>query len=239
MNLVVHDVNNMALSGPGSQPAFGLKWMPNNSNSQSEAGMTLGLLKAVARNEALTQRSVASELGVALGLVNAYLKRCVKKGYIKVSQAPAKRYAYYLTPKGMKEKSRLTAEFLTQSLSLFRQAQRDYTALFEYCESQNWKRIVLHGMSDLTEIAIMYSANHDINVVGIVSADTDVSNCAEIPVKKSVTDFGLVDTHIITALANAQPAYDRLVETIPAERVLAPKLLDISLTDLSSTEPRK
>ena len=62
--------------------------------------ITLGLLNAVDESSSVTQRAVAKELGIALGLVNTYLKRCVKKGLIKVSQVPANRYAYYLTPKG-------------------------------------------------------------------------------------------------------------------------------------------
>ena len=63
----------------------------------------------VEENSQITQRSLASELGIALGLTNAYLKRCVRKGWVKINQAPANRYAYYLTPRGFAEKSRLTA----------------------------------------------------------------------------------------------------------------------------------
>ena len=59
-----------------------------------EAAITLGLLTAVEDNSRLTQRVAADELGIALGLVNAYLKRCIRKGYVKVTQAPANRYAY-------------------------------------------------------------------------------------------------------------------------------------------------
>ena len=69
--------------------------------------------------------------GIALGLANAYLKRCVKKGLIKVSQAPANRYAYYLTPKGFTEKSRLTAEYLTISFNFFRDARAQCAALLD------------------------------------------------------------------------------------------------------------
>jgi len=83
--------------------------------SHAEAQITLGMLNAVEENSVLTQRSLARELGIALGLANAYLKRCVTKGYIKVTHVPAKRYAYYLTPKGFAEKSRLTARYLAIS----------------------------------------------------------------------------------------------------------------------------
>ncbi len=94
---------------------------PGASPGANESGeITLGLLTAVEANSQLTQRSAAKELGVALGLVNAYLKRCIRKGLIKVKQAPANRYAYYVTPKGFAEKSRLTVEYLSVSLAFFR-----------------------------------------------------------------------------------------------------------------------
>ena len=57
-----------------------------DDGADSELSITLGLLNAVHGNSQLTQRSMASELGIALGLANAYLKRCVKKGLIKVNQ---------------------------------------------------------------------------------------------------------------------------------------------------------
>src|SRR5215468_3675161 len=91
----------------------------------------LGLLESVGRDGGQTQRRLASELGIALGLVNAYLKRCIKKGLVKVSEAPARRYAYYLTPQGFAEKSRLTVDYLTSSFGFFRQAKADCLVMFE------------------------------------------------------------------------------------------------------------
>ena len=90
--------------------------------ADGEAEITLGLLNAVHENSAMTQRSAAGQLGIALGLANAYLKRCMKKGLIKVQQIPPNRYAYYLTPQGFAEKSRLTAEYLTSSFTFFRRS---------------------------------------------------------------------------------------------------------------------
>src|SRR5487761_2401135 len=57
------------------------------------------LLTSVEHDGERSQRRIAAELGIALGLVNAYLKRCAKKGLVKVHDAPARRYAYYLTPR--------------------------------------------------------------------------------------------------------------------------------------------
>jgi DNA-binding MarR family transcriptional regulator len=77
--------------------------------------IVLDLLTSVEQDGKRSQRRIAAELGIALGLVNAYLKRCVKKGLVKVHDAPARRYAYYLTPHGFAEKSRLTVQYLTDS----------------------------------------------------------------------------------------------------------------------------
>ena len=99
-------------------------------NEVENARVMLGLLESVERDGGQSQRRLASELGIALGLVNAYLKRCVKKGLVKVSQAPARRYAYYLTPQGFAEKSRLTVEYLSDSFSFFRQARTDCAQVF-------------------------------------------------------------------------------------------------------------
>ena len=86
----------------GHVEAMMSKTLPRDAGEDSE--ILLGLLNSVEENGARSQRHLAAELGIALGLVNAYLKRCVKKGLLKVGEAPARRYAYYLTPQGFAEK---------------------------------------------------------------------------------------------------------------------------------------
>src|SRR5258708_27312746 len=80
-----------------------------------DAEIVLDLLTSIERDSRVTQRKLAGDLGIALGLANSYLRRCVHKGLVKMSQAPLNRYAYYLTPQGFAEKSRLTAEYLSVS----------------------------------------------------------------------------------------------------------------------------
>ena len=107
-----------------------------DDGADSELSITLGLLNAVHGNSQLTQRSMASELGIALGLANAYLKRCVKKGLIKVNQIPPNRYSYYLTPQGFTEKARLTSEYLSSSFNFFRKARAQCTEVIEACAAR-------------------------------------------------------------------------------------------------------
>ena len=63
----------------------------------------------------LSQRTLAPKLGISLGSINFCFQALVEKGWIKMrnsSQSKNKlRYAYVLTPAGVAEKSKLTAEY--------------------------------------------------------------------------------------------------------------------------------
>src|ERR1700732_5490112 len=119
-----------------------------HEHEHEDERIVLGLLTSVEHDGDGTQRHIAAELGIALGLVNAYLKRCVRKGLVKVHDAPARRYAYYLTPQGFAEKSRLTVEYLSSSFLFFRQAKTDCAQVFAVARGRGFERVVIAGKSD-------------------------------------------------------------------------------------------
>jgi DNA-binding MarR family transcriptional regulator len=193
----------------------------------AEAQITLGMLNAVEENAVLTQRSLARGLGIALGLANAYLKRCVTKGYIKVTQAPANRYAYYLTPKGFAEKSRLTTQYLTNSFDFFRLARNQCDALFAECEVKGWIRIALCGAGELAEIAILCADSHAVQLIGLIATDGG-PGVGKLPLVGDLAALSEPDAVLITDQRTPQRSYDRMVTRLPRDRVLAPRLLNIS-----------
>jgi DNA-binding MarR family transcriptional regulator len=197
----------------------------SEAENPAEAAITLGMLNAVAGNAVVTQRSLARELGIALGLANAYLKRCVGKGYIKVSHVPARRYTYYLTPKGFAEKSRLTAEYLSQSFNFFRLARGQCHELFAECARRGWSRVALVGAGDLAEIAKLVAESHEVELVGLV--DRRTSRFGRLPVRSELAALGEVDAAIVTDLREPQATFERVGALLPGERVLAPALLHI------------
>ncbi len=194
---------------------------------EKQREITLGLLNAVHEDSKVTQRNVAQDLGVALGLVNAYLKRSVKKGYIKVRQAPANRYAYYLTPAGFAEKSRLTAAYLSHSFTFFRNARREGSEILGFCEKRNWLRVALAGSSDLAEIIVLCAGESTVSLVGIVDTNVPDEPFMGLPVTNFLKNLGSVDAVIITDLTDPQAAFNVLSEHFPAERILAPNILGI------------
>jgi predicted transcriptional regulator len=190
--------------------------------------IVLGVLSSVESDGARSQRRIAAELGIALGLVNAYLKRCVKKGLVKVQDAPARRYAYYLTPQGFAEKSRLTVEYLSDSFSFFRKAKEDCARLFEEAATRGFQRLVLAGKSDFAEIAILCAVDAGATVVAIVDARDEGSRFVGVQVVGSYSDVKAgFDAIIVTDVARAQASYELAVDAIGCDRVLVPALLGL------------
>lgn len=198
--------------------------MPNNEHK-----ITLGVLNAVHDNSRVTQRTMSGELGIALGLTNSYLKRCVKKGLIKVRQIPANRYAYYLTPQGFLEKGRLTREYLTQGFQFFRIAREQCSDIFATCSERGLRRIALHGLTDLAEIAVLCAKDHDVELVSIIDPSSQLENYSGIPVFGKIPRSASFDAFVVTDLGNPQRQFDALVDVYGAGRVFAPEILKVSM----------
>ena len=194
-----------------------------------DARIILGLLESVERDSAQTQRRLAAEFGVALGLVNSYLKRCVRKGLVKVKEAPARRYSYYLTPSGFAEKTRLTVEYLTYSLSFFRLAREHCRVALETAQQRGWSRIALAGISDLAEISSICALEAGITIVAVIDPEAQRSAFVGAPVfstfKAAPEKF---DGVLVTNLMRAQETYRDAVINCGSEYVLVPKLLGVS-----------
>lgn len=194
-----------------------------------DGGIILGLLKSVEQDGGRSQRRLAAELGIALGLVNAYLKRCVNKGLVKVQNVPARRYAYYLTPQGFAEKSRLTVAYLTSSFSFFREAKADCLVMFETGRMLGFKSVVLVGRSDLAEIAMICGIECQIEVVALVDPKSASGRFLGVPVAAS---FDAVqksfDAVVITDLEDAYGSWNSARARFDETRVLIPRLLGVT-----------
>jgi DNA-binding MarR family transcriptional regulator len=206
--------------------------------------IVLGVLTSIERDSAITQRKLAGDLGIALGLANGYLRRCVRKGLIKVSQVPLNRYAYYLTPQGFAEKSRLTAEYLSVSFNFFRRARGDCVALLQQCGERGWRRVALYGAGELAEIAVLSAGEAGIEVVCVIERD-ETRRCAGLPVVADLTAARLaageagLDGVILTDTIAPQSCFEELLASapqhgVPACCVLAPSLLAVSRTPIGA-----
>jgi DNA-binding MarR family transcriptional regulator len=209
-----------------------------SDDRHSDTGTTLRILDAVARDGEQSQRTMAGETGVALGLANAYLKRCVRKGWIKVRQAPARRYLYYITPQGFTEKARLTAEYLASTFDMFRTARSQCDDIISACDRQGIRTIALFGASDLAEVAALSALGSEIEVVAVIDLKSNRPKLAGLPVLRSLDEIAKVDAVMVTDITQPQDIFDTLAKTWPDERLFTPPMLRIT-RDGGNRPPRE
>ncbi len=188
----------------------------------------LGLLHSVEQDATQSQRSMANEFGVALGLINTCLRYCVRKGYVKVKRIPARRYAYFLTPKGMVEKSRLTVAHLSYSLSFFRQAREDCSQVLEMARARGWHRFALVGAGELADIAFLCAAADGAQLVGVLDAGYGKDQFRDLPVARDPSALPAYDALIFTDMSAPQAVYDQLAAQVDADRILPLNVLHIT-----------
>lgn len=198
------------------------------ASSAEGARVVLELLDAVERERAGSQRILASELGIALGLVNAYLRRCVKKGLVKVRGTPARRYVYFLTPQGMAEKSRLTLQYLSTSFEFFRRAKADCLEQFQAAKAAGVQKIALAGRSDLAEIAALCALEQGVAIVAIVQPEAEQDRYLGLPVVRRFADVA-ADAVLVTSLADVPKLWDEAAVHFRPDRIYVPKLLRMGM----------
>jgi len=195
-----------------------------NTNKREES-LTLEILEKIEKNNDLTQRHLANSLGVALGLANSYMRRCVRKGLIKVHQAPANRFLYYLTPKGFAEKSRLTAKYLSTSFVFYRKAGDSFRHVFQYSKQQGWENIVFCGVSELSEIASLRINEFGLQHVATYQSDSSLDEFLGRPVWNNFEECSGFDACLITSLDAPREMYQQVILTTDIKRVLIPDIL--------------
>lgn len=197
-----------------------------------DAATMVALLAAVGNSDQHTQRSLAVRLDVALGLANALLKRCVSKGLIKIQNAPARRYAYYLTPKGFAEKGRLVAEYLETSLNFFRRARGQYEEAFVALAARGISRIAIAGSGELAEIALLSASSAGLTVSAVIAPGRN----ADFHGRPAVRDLDAAlaqgaEAVVIADSTAPQAIYDLLQPHLPADRLAVPRLLHVTLAE--------
>ena len=198
------------------------------NNKLKEDALTREILEVIDDQSNVTQRHLAQRLGVALGLANSYLKRCVRKGLIKIEEAPANRYLYYLTPRGFAEKSRLTAEYLSSSFDFYRRASASCSRVFKQCQASQIKRVLLCGKSELTEIASLRAGEEGIEIVAVLDTGTKTNMFIGIPLVSNINDADGFDACVITAIESPADMVNYLEQKVSSDKILIPDILGIN-----------
>jgi EPS-associated MarR family transcriptional regulator len=98
------------------------------------------VIREIEQNPSHTQRSLAEKLDISLGKANYVLAGLIEKGVVKVKKIknnPDKiRWQYVLTPSGMKEKIRITRQYLQCRMNEYEEIQKEIAQLQEEMQVQ-------------------------------------------------------------------------------------------------------
>lgn len=199
-----------------------------------ESHRDLQLLEAFTDDQRVSQRTMASRLGIALGLTNLYVKRLARKGYIKCVNVRSNRILYLITPKGVAAKARLTYEFVEHSLKLYGQARSHLRAVLASQIAESRRRFVIYGTNEPAELAYISLRELGIDPIAILA---DVPNgpflgLQVLPLERHrAIEYDLM---IIATLEKAGPLVAHLVDAgVPIE-----KLCTLRGDELPAAAPR-
>lgn len=183
---------------------------------------SLQILEEIENGPSPSQRDLARKLDVSLGLVNSFMKRLAKKGYVKITTIPRNRVKYMLTPQGFAEKSRLTYEFIQYSFRFYKKAVKSLVQLLENLEKNGTAKIAFYGATDLAEIAFISLRSTEMELVYVVDEEKKGENLFGVPVK-SLNELKSFDFEkiIITTLDSKSEIYDALqANAVPREKII-------------------
>jgi predicted transcriptional regulator len=125
----------------------------------------MSLLEQIERDPDVTQASLATQLGVAVGTVNWYIKRLIEKGALKVKRAERKKLRYIITPEGIALRARLTVDYIERSFDLYRRTRQRVKAHLDVVKKAGFNRIRLLGEGDVADICRLSCLEQDIQIV--------------------------------------------------------------------------
>ncbi len=188
------------------------------------------ILSKIDSGKRITQRSIAREQGIALGLVNLLIKRLVKKGYVKTSNAiKGKRIKYILTPQGIAEKTRLSIRYLENTIRLYTETKdKIRTSLLNLArltgEENRRQRVVFYGAGEVAEIAYIALDRSLFELVGVVDDRKQghqfFDHVVGSPEELSCDGADCPDLVVVTTFRKSQEIANRLEGfKIPSEKV--------------------
>jgi DNA-binding MarR family transcriptional regulator len=150
---------------------------------ESASYRELRLLEEIQRTPEISQRQLARQLGVALGVANALVRGLARRGYIRSTQVGWKQWVYVLTPTGINRKVQLTLEYIENFIDHYKRVRQLLRDDLGSIGVPHNARIAVHGVTELAELIHLSLADLDIHNVDFIGDDTTISSFLGRPVK--------------------------------------------------------
>jgi DNA-binding MarR family transcriptional regulator len=131
----------------------------------SENHRELALLETIEHDPDVTQASLATQLGVAVGTINWHLKRLIEKGYVKIKRAERKKLRYIITPEGIALRTRLTVDYIEQQFLLYRNTRLRVKEYLQEVRQAGFDRVQIHGEGDVADVCKLSCLEQGVAIV--------------------------------------------------------------------------
>jgi DNA-binding MarR family transcriptional regulator len=131
-----------------------------------ESARELALLEHIETDPDVTQASLATQLGVAVGTINWNLKRLISKGYVKIKRAERKKLRYIITPEGIALRARLTVDYVEQQFLLYHNTRQRVKEYLEQVSRAGFQQVNLVGDGDVADVCKLTCLEQGIAITG-------------------------------------------------------------------------
>lgn len=138
---------------------------------------TFQLLSEIEARPDVSQRSMASSLGIALGLTNSLVRGLIRRGWVRATTIKPHRVRYLITPAGIAEKARLSQNAFRNSVGRYRVARQRVEDTFkrvsaEWPEASRFKPVVFYGTGEVAEIGYICLQETDLTLVAAIDDES-------------------------------------------------------------------
>ena len=169
-------------------------------NIEKKEILEFEILKHVEETPILNNRMAAAKLGCSVKLAHELLSKMTGKGLLNIKKRHSRRWDYFLTPKGITEKARLTYEFLDFSMQFYREARKRSSQLCKDLADSGNHNIAFIGAGDLAEIVYLGIKEWNLKLAEVF--DNDIDSFIGLNVKPLNDIFNSNADAIITCLYN-------------------------------------
>ena len=145
------------------------------------------MLEQIEHDPNVSQASLATQLGVAVGTVNWHLKRLIAKGYVKVKRAERRKLRYIITPEGIAFRALLTIDYIEQSLLLYRRTRQRVRELLIEVRAAGYEGVRIEGdggrVADIADICRLTCIEQGMRVVSDGNAPALIVRGTKVHVK--------------------------------------------------------
>jgi len=136
-------------------------------------------LEQIENDPNITQASLATHLGVAVGTVNWHLKRMIAKGYVKVKRAERRKLRYIITPEGISFRAHLTIDYIEQSFLLYRNIRHRVRELLTEVKQAGFDRVRLESQTNLNDPKLSSQTNDITDVCRLTCLEQGIKICQD------------------------------------------------------------